>query len=710
MEALTPTTRERRTDAESNRFRSILEILAERARAGGPADAFRVLSEDAPENAPEEGDADATCGAAWSWGELAARARGVAGELARGEVGPGARVLLAYGGGLDFVAALYGCLHLGAVPVPVSPPRRREALSRWAHVSRDAGAAAILAAPVLVERFRPMFEGVGPCLAPEAADPARPFAPRADDPVAWRPGPDDLALLQYTSGSTGAPRGVAISHRALMANLEQIRGVFGAGSADRMISWLPPYHDMGLISATLAPVHAGFPVALVAPAAFLRDPMRFLELAGRLGATGLGGPNFAWEHCLRHATPEALARIDLSVLRIAFCGAEPIRADTLRRFHAAFAPRGFAWSSWLCCYGMAEATLLVSGDRRGEGPTLFGVAPDALAAHRVAAGAGAEIVASGRPAAGIDLAIVDPATGARLASDRVGEVWMRGPNLARGYWGQPEATARDFDQTLDGTNGWMRSGDLGFLRDGRLFVTGRIKDLIVIRGRNHYPQDIEATLARAHPDLAPGRAAAVALDAAGGEERLGVVCELSRAGGRAPDAPAIFAAIRAALAEAHGLQPGRIALLRPGALPMTPSGKPQRFACRAGLAQDSLPALALWRAAEAAPAPPPAPRGALAAALISAPLALRRPRLIAHLRQALAAHAPQPDGALPDPGARFFEMGLDSVAGVALVAELEAALDLPLEATLLYENPTIAALADHLLGRLSARAPDGAAR
>ena len=705
MEAPNPTTRGKREVAESNRFRSILEILAERARGGGPADAFRVL--------PEEGNADPAEGAAWSWGELAARARGVAGELARGEVGPGARVLLAYGGGLDFVAALYGCLHLGAVPVPVSPPRRREALSRWAHVSRDAGAAAILAAPVLVERFRPMFEGVGPCLAPEAADPARPFAPRADDPVAWRPGPDDLALLQYTSGSTGAPRGVAISHRALMANLEQIRGVFGAGSADRMISWLPPYHDMGLISATLAPVHAGFPVALVAPAAFLRDPMRFLELAGRLGATGLGGPNFAWEHCLRHATPEALARIDLSVLRIAFCGAEPIRADTLRRFHAAFAPRGFAWSSWLCCYGMAEATLLVSGDRRGEGPTLFGVAPDALAAHRVTPGAGAEIVASGRPAAGIDLAIVDPATGARLASDRVGEVWMRGPNLARGYWGQPEATARDFDQTLDGTGGWMRSGDLGFLREGRLFVAGRIKDLIVIRGRNHYPQDIEATLARAHPDLAPGRAAAVAFEEAG-EERLGVACELSRAGARAPDAPAIFAAIRAALGEAHGLQPGRIALLRPGALPMTPSGKPQCFACRAGLAQDSLPALALWRAAHtprgAALLAPAAPRGALAAALRAAPLPLRRPRLIAHLRQARAAHAPQPGGALPDPGARFFEMGLDSVAGVALVAEIEGALDLPLEATLLDENPTIAALADHLLGRLSARAPEGAAR
>ncbi len=705
MEAPTPTTRERRTDAESNRFRSILEILAERARGGGPADAFGVL--------PEDGAAE-PAGAAWSWGELAARARGVAGELARGGVGPGARVLLAYGGGLDFVAALYGCLHLGAVPVPVSPPRRREALSRWAHVSRDAGAAAILAAPALVGRFRPMFEGVGPCLAPEAADPARLFAPRADDPVAWRPDPDDLALLQYTSGSTGAPRGVAIPHRALMANLEQIRGVFGAGPADRMISWLPPYHDMGLISATLAPVHAGFPVALVAPTAFLRDPMRFLELAGRLGATGLGGPNFAYEHCLRHATPEALARIDLSLLRIAFCGAEPIRADTLRRFHATFAPCGFAWSSWLCCYGMAEATLLVSGDRRGEGPTLFGVAPGALAAHRATPGAGGEIVASGRPAAGIDLAIVDPATGARLAPDRVGEVWLRGPNLARGYWGQPEATARDFDQTLDGAGGWMRSGDLGFLRDGRLFVTGRIKDLIVIRGRNHYPQDIEATLARAHPDLAPGRAAAVALDAAldagGSEERLGVVCELSRAGGRAPDAPAIFAAIRAALAEAHGLQPGRIALLRPGALPMTPSGKPQRFACRAGLAQDSLPALALWRAAEAVPAPPVAPRGALAAALMAAPLALRRPRLIAHLRQALAAHAPQPDGALPDPGARFFELGLDSVAGVALIADLEAALDLPLEATLIYENPTIAALADHLLGRLSARAPDGAAR
>lgn len=676
-------------------FRSIAGDLEDRAARMGDAEAFRFYPDSAHRDPAAPFDR-------WSWAELRARARGVARELARsGRVGRGDRVLLAYPAGLDFVAALMGCFYLGAVPVPVSPPRPREKFSRWGHVSRDAGVSAILCARVNRDSLMRMMPGTDPLIA-AAADPSIPYAPRPDDPLPPAFGPDDLAFLQYTSGSTSAPKGVMVTHGMLAANLAQIRLAFRFGPDDRIVGWLPHYHDMGLIGGILTPVHLGIPNAMMSPGAFLRDPIRYLELAGQAGATVLGGPNFSYDHCLRNATPEALARVDLSRLRLAFSGAEPIRPETLRRFQQVFAPCGFTPAHWVDCYGLAEATLCVSVTPPGEGVRLVDGTAD-----------------SGVPVAGQEIAICGPE--GRVADGTIGEIWLRGPNVASGYWRKPEDSAV-FDQRLDGQGGWMRTGDLGCLRDGRLFVTGRLKEVVIVHGQNHAPHDLEATVAEAHAAILPGRVAAFQ----SGDGGLGLIAELDRHACRDLTPEPVFAAIRAALADRHGIVPRQIALARPGSLPVTPSGKIQRLACRDGLAGGGLPegGLAVWHAGPSAIGSADTPgrfpataatsadavgsasadatrSGDLARALRAAPQPLRRSRLLAHLRAALAQPTGRDDIADDQ---RFFDIGLDSVSGVALVGDLERALDLRLDATLIYEHATPAALADHLLAQLFAPA------
>lgn len=647
----------------------ILGDLQMRAATAPAVEAFRFLSDAAlrGDAAPES----------WTWAEVRDRAAAVGRDLAGRGIGAGDRVMLAYPAGLDFIAAFLGCLWIGAVAVPVSPPRPRDRISRWDQIARDAEVAAILTDARLLETVR---RGAGPdgvTLTLAAADPAVPLA-AADNLAPADPGPEDLAFLQYTSGSTGAPKGVMVTHGMLTANLAQIAHAFRFTPQDRIAGWLPHYHDMGLIGGILTPVHLGIPNVMMSPAAFLRDPIRYLEIAGQVGATVLGGPDFSFAHCLRHATPEAVARVDLSRLRFAFSGAEVIRPDTLRRFARTFAPRGFDWRHWAGCYGLAEATLCVAVVPPGEGP-------------QVMADKGVELVESGVPVEGLEVAIVGP-DGARAPAGGEGEIWLRGPNVAHGYWRNPAASAVVFDQRLAGERGWLATGDLGLLRGGRLFVTGRRKELIVIRGQNHAPQDIEATVAAAHPAMLAGRVAAYPAEP-GVDGGLAIACELDRAAVRRPDPEPVFAAIRAALSEAHGLLPSRIALLRPGHLPVTPSGKIQRFAC-----QDGLEPLAEWRVAGPAAAPADSgPRGELAARLRALPAPLRRGRLLAHLTVALAETLGEP----PAPDRRFFDLGLDSLGGVTLVAGLERALDLPLDATVIYEHATPAALTDHLLARLA---------
>ena len=579
---------------------SLVELLERRAREQGRDLAYVFLP---------DGEAE---GERLTFAELAARARALAVRLAAAAA-PGERVILLYPSGLDFVVAFFGCLYARLVAVPAAPPhpaRPGRSAPRLRAIARDAGARLVLAPPALAA-LGPLLAGQTPelvaaewlavDLAAAAEAPAGPAPPVPD--VAGTA----LALLQYTSGSTAAPRGVMVSHANLLHNLSFAAEAAEDGAGTVSVSWLPTHHDMGLIEGLLGPVYGGYPAHLMPPVAFLARPLRWLETIARVRATKSGGPNFAYDLCVRRSTPEQRRALDLGSWRVAYNGAEPVRADTLRAFHAAFAPAGFRWQSFYPVYGLAEATLAVSSDRQADAPTICRVRADALAVDRIVetADAGVEVVACGRPAAGARVTIVDPATGTPCAPDRIGEIWLASPSVARGYWGQPELTAATFGARLAGTGEgpFLRTGDLGVLRDGRLVVTGRLKDVVIVRGKKHYPQDLERSAEASHPAL--GACAAFAVDGPEGE-RVVVAAELarrapSRAGAPSdPDGPghrnAAIAAVRQALSEHHELQVHEVVLVPPGGLPRTTSGKLQRHACRAAWLAGALP-----RATEAGP-------------------------------------------------------------------------------------------------------------
>jgi acyl-CoA synthetase (AMP-forming)/AMP-acid ligase II len=431
-----------------------------------------------------------------TYGELDLRARAVAARLqalgARGE-----RALLLYPPGLEYVAALFGCFYAGVTAVPAYPPRRNKTDPRLRSIVADC-------APTLALTSRELLgEAEGLCAhTPELAG-LRWMATEdvpSDEAEGWRdPGVsgETLAFLQYTSGSTAAPKGVMVSHGNLLHNFAVIEGFCGYTPATRSVIWLPPYHDMGLIGGILQPLFTGYWAALFSPVAFIQRPARWLEAISRYRATSSGGPNFAYELCVHAIRLEERAGLDLSHWEIAFNGAEPVRAETLRAFSEAFAPNGFRSQAFFACYGLAEATLMVTGSDPAELPVERAVDAEELGEGAVqdAPEGSYWLVGSGRSASSQRVRIVDPATLRACAPDRVGEVWVAGPSVASGYWGRPEATAETFGAYVAGTGEgpFLRTGDLGFLDGGELFITGRLKDLIVIRGRNHYPQDIEQT-------------------------------------------------------------------------------------------------------------------------------------------------------------------------------------------------------------------------
>ncbi|WP_238122256.1 MULTISPECIES: AMP-binding protein [unclassified Xanthobacter] len=689
-------------------FVSIVHMLERRAVATPDEVGFRFFSDSAVPAAEARFDA-------WTWRELRERARGVERALrAEGAVAPGARILVVYPPGLDFIAAFFGCLYAGAVPVPAPAPRRADGIERWLHVARDAGICGVLCPADLVEPLLPLQQAVGRgfCFAPAAADAAAPWCTCDERPFV-PPGARQVAFLQYTSGSTSNPKGVMVTHGNLMANLRQISVAFAYSPQDRSACWLPHYHDMGLIDGILSPVFNGFPVSLMAPASFLRRPLRFLDLASQCRATVIGGPNFSYEHCVEKFTPEAAAGLDLSAIRIAYNGAEPIRPHTLRRFASTFASSGFRWEAFYCCYGQAEATLFQTGNGPADPPAFLAVRREDLSTRGVAIEAEAdgekalELAACGRPADGLDLALVDPEQRQRVADGIVGEIWIRGPNVTPGYWGRAQLNAETFDQRLDGAGGWRRTGDLGFRVRGQIYIAGRLKDLIIVRGQNHHPEDIEQSVFSCHPALAQGRAGVFPIEIEG-EEQVGIACELTRDGLRDLPADEVLAAIRGAVSRSHSLKAGVIALLRPGSLPRTPSGKVRRFACRQGVADGALRIVARWDAQPGAALAAPALQEPVPwrEQLRDQPRAFRRDGLRRLIRQEVALLARLAPGELPEASTGFFDLGLDSVALVNIGATLERELALQVKPTLIFEHPTIEALTDYLHGVLDAGFPD----
>ncbi|MET0399317.1 MAG: non-ribosomal peptide synthase/polyketide synthase [Longimicrobiaceae bacterium] len=635
-----------------------------------------------------------------TYGELDLRARAIAARLqalgARGE-----RALLLYSPGLEYVAALLGCFYAGVVAVPAYPPRRNKPDPRLRSIVADCAPALALTTRELLGEAERLCAGtpeLGGLRWLATEDVPAHEADAWTDPEASG---DTLAFLQYTSGSTAAPKGVMVGHGNLLHNFAVIEELCGYTPRTRSVIWLPPYHDMGLIGGILQPLFTGYWAALFSPVAFIQRPARWLEAVSRYRATSSGGPNFAYDLCVRAVRPEERAGLDLSRWEIAFNGAEPVRDETLRAFAEAFAPCGFRERAFYPCYGLAEATLMVTGSRPAETPVVRAVDPKALGEGRVL---GAEpegryrLVGSGRSAPSQRVLIVDPATLRERPADRVGEVWVAGPSVARGYWGRAEETAETFGALEAGTGEgpFLRTGDLGFLDGGELFVTGRLKDLIVIRGRNHYPQDVEQTAIRSHPGLRAGLGAAFGVEE-GGEERLVVVHEVSRQAAAGMDVEEVGEAIRRAVATEHGVQVHAVAVVRPGGVPRTSSGKVQRRACRARFLAGELPLVGVSVREDAGSAAPrPASAGITREALEAAGPGERQALLEEFLVEG-AARVLGVDPARVDRERPLVGQGMDSLRAMELKGALDASLGTAVAVASLLDDAGIERLAVDLL-------------
>jgi acyl-CoA synthetase (AMP-forming)/AMP-acid ligase II len=555
-------------------YKSMVELL--RARAAGQPDerAYVFLS--------DRGGEDASL----TFLELEVRASALAAELVeRGERGE--RALLMFPPGLDFIVAFFGCLIAGMIAVPMMPPRRLGTRDSSASIVADCKPRFALTSPTLHTARSDLAERLTATALDFLYVDATREAEAPSTGIFPRLGPQDLALLQYTSGSTSDPKGVMVGHGNLLANSEMIRVVYGNTRATTYVSWVPLYHDMGLILNVLQTLYVGSLCVLMAPVSFMQRPLTWLRAINDYRAEFATAPNFAFDLCVDRFRPDQMAEIDLSSWKIALNGAEPVRGTTMERFIVTFAPYGFDPKACSPAYGLAEATLLASGGRRGRGLVTRRVSRWALQRYRASAPSSEEdaqlLAGCGKTLLGEGLTIVDPETRLRLRTGDVGEIWISGPNVAQGYWQNAKATAASFWARIEGQGDerWLRTGDLGFLDDtGELYITGRIKDVIIIRGINHYPQDLEDTVQASHPALRRHGGAAFSILAEDGEEQLVVVQEVERTQMRRVFIDDIEGAIREAVATEHELAIRHIVLIRPGNLPKTTSGKIQRGLAR----------------------------------------------------------------------------------------------------------------------------------
>jgi amino acid adenylation domain-containing protein/non-ribosomal peptide synthase protein (TIGR01720 family) len=640
---------------------TLVQALQQRADRQPDRIALRFLAEDASE------------GAVLSYRQLDQQARTIAAAL-QAQVEPGERAVLLFPSGPDYVAAFFGCLYAGVIAVPAYPPEsaRRHHQERLLSIIADAEPRLILTRNSLREPLLQMSAELNAVDAPQLLCVDSLDSSLADNWRALNLHADDIAFLQYTSGSTALPKGVQVSHGNLVANELLIRRGFGIdlNPDDVIVSWLPLYHDMGLIGGLLQPIFSGVPCVLMSPGYFLGRPLRWLEAISEYGGTISGGPDFAYRLCSERVSDSALERLDLSKWRVAFSGSEPIRQDSLDLFSNRFAAAGFSADSFFACYGLAEATLFVTGGQRGHGIATLEVSDQALAHNRAEPGAGSVLMSCGGSQPEHAVCIVDALNGELLADNLVGEIRAAGPSIAHGYWRNPEASAKTFVER-DGRT-WLRTGDLGFLRHGELFVTGRLKDMLIVRGHNLYPQDIEQAIEREVDVVRKGRIAAFAVTE-NGVDGIGIAAEISRSVQKILPPEALIKAIRQTVAEAFQEAPSVVALLNPGALPKTSSGKLQRSACRTRLADGSLDSYARY--------PGETCRESVG----------DQPTAGGDLHQRIAAiwaeHLHIEQVADDD---NFFLLGGNSIAATQVMARLRDVLGLELNLRLLFEAPSLA--------------------
>ena len=639
---------------------NLVELLRWRAEVAPASRGFRFL---------ENGEG---FGEKLSYAELDRRAQAVAGRISE-VLEPGDRALLLYPPSLDYVEAFFGCLYAGVIAVPAYPPnpaRLARTLPRLQSIVADAGAKVALATGAIA--------GMAQALGDQDSSLGRLewiATDEIDDELsqAWKApdlSPESVAFLQYTSGSTGKPKGVVLDHRTLLKNEQLIQSAFGSTEEDVGVNWLPLYHDMGLIGAVIQPVYCGCESVLMSPLDFLKRPARWVEAISRFGGTVSTAPNFGYDLSVRKTSAEIRDQLDLSQWRVACNGAEPIRLTTLDRFAAYFEPAGFDRKAFMPAYGLAEVALIVSALPNDEGPRLV----DAEGRGQVSCGS---------PLGDFDLRVVTPGTRREVPAGEVGELWLRGGSVAPGYWEKEGVNAEVFGARLaDGTGPFLRTGDLGAMIDGELVVTGRLKDLIVIRGANHYPQDIESTVESVDPVIRPGCGAAFGVKGDDGAEELVVVQEVK--GEAVDDVDRLIGRIREAIATVHRVVPREVVLIEARTIEKTSSGKIQRFAARKAYENDQLKVVGrgggpMASGAERAATDRDSTRSAIEAWLV-----------------ARVAEASGLDGKAIKLDAPFASYGIDSAEAVGIVGELEQWLECSLSATALYDFPTIAALAAHL--------------
>jgi acyl-CoA synthetase (AMP-forming)/AMP-acid ligase II len=517
-----------------------------------------------------------------TFAELHRRAVIVAMHLAR-RTRKGDRALLMFPPGLDFIVAFFGCLVAGVIAVPIMPPRRAGTRDSNESIIGDCGARVVLTSSALVETRADIMARLRHVDLEWIAVDTLSRGSNHDAIDSLTLTREDVAFLQYTSGSTSAPKGVIVTHGNLLENLEMIRVALGSTQRSTYVVWIPFYHDMGLVLNVLESFYLGALCGVLSPTSFVQRPLMWLRAIGRYRAEVASGPNFAFDLCVSRFRAEQMEGVDLSCWKIALNGAEPVRAATIEQFAAKFAPYGFDRRAMYPAYGMAEATLLISGGRRGDEAVTRAVSREALQRGIIMAprsGADTQVfVGCGRALVGEEICIVDPDSLRRGPPDAIGEIWVRGANVAAGYWQNPVATADTFAATIADEIGghWLRTGDLGFLDDaGEIYITGRIKDVIIIYGNNHYPQDIEATMQTAHPALRPNCGVAFSFVDSRDVEKLILVQEVERTQRHQISTDEIEKRIREAISNEHDIAVHEIVLIRPGSIPKTTSGKIQR--------------------------------------------------------------------------------------------------------------------------------------
>lgn len=678
-------------DTEHTAVVSLVDLLGMRARCHADDNAFIFLRNDEEEKEPI------------TYGELDRRARQIAVAL-RAIASNGDRAILLLPSGIDYIAAFFGCLYADVIAIPAYPPTNERNMPRIEAIVSDASAKVIIATTAVTNRvltLRADSPGIDRARLLILDDM---FAWQADDWSPPRISGNTVAFLQYTSGSTGSPKGVMVTHANLLHNLGKMHRLFGHSASSRFVSWLPLFHDLGLIFGILLPLYGGFSCVFMSPASFLQRPYRWLKAISDYRVTTSGAPNFAYDLCVRRISDEQKKTLDLSSWTTALNGAEPVRKETLKAFGDAFRPSGFCASTFSPCYGLAEATLVVSGTPVRAMPHHNVVFDrDAYQQGRIELRDGeskgdAELVSCGIGFSDQEIVITNPDTCQRAAPGEVGEIWLAGPSVAKGYWKRPQETRETFAAELEPRSQarYLRTGDLGFVHENQLFISGRLKDLIIIHGRNFYPQDIEATAETSHPATRMAGAAAFSVDV-DQEERLVVVQELDYR--KKPDVREVIAAIRECVAKEHDVVPYAIALINPGGIRKTSSGKVQRRAMRSDFLDGHLSVIAEWRERRTGNADFLSNHPVSRELLLSVAPQERHESVKAFL-QANLSRILKIEEANVDASRPLVALGLDSLGAAELISQVESSLKTTLSLASLFQNATVVSLADQIVSAI----------